>query len=279
MSSRGLVYLESYILSMKAEKIIEEGKRRNEPSLPLFFTSSPYSLNEEDRDDPEFKFKENEEASQSDIFLSTQQVRELINDVFDTPSLGPNSVQEYACVSELTDADQPSLVKNVLDDVHIDSVVKDAEESKNPHQKFPSKDLTRSPTAPKRTVSVHKEVMALFHDKNKMEMCWTFPWVDDGHLVQIEFWEKLVGRSHTKRGWLSSDHLDIWTEYLWQFRDPNADWAIASPYLSDSRFEYPLYYADGVKSGVPWLSHNIPLEVDDPISFVLAYRERMIEFY
>ncbi|GKF16518.1 ulp1 protease family, C-terminal catalytic domain-containing protein [Tanacetum coccineum] len=111
-----------------------------------------------------------------------------------------------------------------------------------------------------------------------------------------------------------------------------------------SRFEYPLYYADGVKYGVPWfennvqkvyfpinekdshwvlgelhiisglitiydslggppngketrhfwlrlreklmfqipmprLLHNIPLEVDDPISFALAYHERMIEFY
>ncbi|GJZ75723.1 hypothetical protein Tco_0640188, partial [Tanacetum coccineum] len=236
-------------------------------------------------------------------------IRELINDVFDTPSLGPNSVQEYACISELTDADQPSLVKNVLDDVHIDSVVKDAEESENPHQKFPSKvylspytqppstkvkcrkrrrrqvnierdskrmiktvvgsdgneiqllpwkeDLTRSPTTPKRTVSVHKEVMALFRDKNRMEMRWTFPWVDEDHLVQIEFWEKLVGKSHTKRGWLSSDHLDIWTEYLWQFRDPNAEWAIASPYLSDSRFEYPLYYADGVKSDVPWFANNV----------------------
>ncbi|GKC64438.1 ulp1 protease family, C-terminal catalytic domain-containing protein, partial [Tanacetum coccineum] len=218
--------------------------------------------NEEARDDPEFKVKENEEASHSYDpefkvneneeasysygFLSTQQVRELIND-------------DNACVSELMDADQPSLVKNDLDDVHIDSVVKDAEESENLCQKFPGKDLTRSPTAPKRTVTVPEVVMALFRDKNRMEMCWTFPWVDDGHLVYIEFWEKLVGRSHTKRGWLSSDHLDIWIEYFWQFRDPNADWATASPYLSDmlSRYEYSLYYADGVKYGVPWFANNV----------------------
>nr|GEU52388.1 ulp1 protease family, C-terminal catalytic domain-containing protein [Tanacetum cinerariifolium] len=301
-------------------------------------------------------------------FLSTQQVRELMNDVFYTPSLGPNSVKDDACVSELMDTDQPSLVKNVLYDVHIDSVVKDAKESENPSQKFPGKvylfpyiqlpstevkcrkkrcrevlpwkeDLTCSPTAPKRIVSVPEVVMALFRDKSRIEMHWNFPWVDDSHLVQIDFWEKLVGRSHTKRGCLSSDHLDIWIEYLWQFRDPNADWAITSPYLSDmlSRFEYPLYYTDGVKYGVPWfannvqkiplyldnaevfekknidkekylitfqytdgvplqgglygccgiwvcvflyrLSHNIPLEVDDPISFALSYRERMIEFY
>nr|GEY74941.1 hypothetical protein [Tanacetum cinerariifolium] len=234
--------------------------------------------------DPEFKVKENEEASQSDIFLSTQQVTELINNVFDTPLLSLN--YDDACVSELIDTDQPFLVKSVLDDVHINSVVKDAEESENPRQKFP--------------VSVPESVMVLFRDKNRMEMRWTFPWLDDSHLVQIKFWEKLVGRSHTKRGWLSSDHLDIWIEYLWQFRDPNADWVIASPYICDmlSRFEYPLYYVDGVKYDVPWfannvkkvyfpinekiltgLSHNIPLEVDDPISFALAYRERMIKFY
>nr|GEV81290.1 phospholipase-like protein [Tanacetum cinerariifolium] len=55
-------------------------------------------------------------------------------------------------------------------------------------------------------------------------------------------------------------------------REPNADWAMASPYLCDMlfRFQFPLYYADGVKYDVPWLSHNIPLEVDDPISFVLG---------
>ncbi|GKB87246.1 phospholipase-like protein [Tanacetum coccineum] len=304
------------------------------------------------KDDPEFKVKENEEASHSDSFLSTQQVRELMNDVFYTPSLGLNSVKDDACVSELMDVDQPSLVNMILlvPQLH-----------------------------PKRIVSVPEVIMALFRDKNRMEMRGTFPWVDDGHLVQIDFWEKLVGRSHTKRGWLSSD-------------DPNADWEIASPYLSVmlSRFEYPLYYADGVKYDVPWfantvqkvyfpinekdshwvfgelhiisglitiydslggppngietryfllqlreklmfqillyldnaevfekknidklkysitfryadgvplqgglygdcgiwvcvflyrLSHNIPLEVDDPISFALAYRIRMIEFY
>ncbi|GJU79461.1 ulp1 protease family, C-terminal catalytic domain-containing protein [Tanacetum coccineum] len=186
-------------------------------------------------------------------------VTELINDIFDTPSICPDSVQD-AFISELMDVDQPSLVKNVLDDVHIDSVVKDADESdvKTVYvRNFP--DLTRSPTAPKRTMSVPEGVMALFRDKNRMEMSWTFLWVEDGHLVQMDFWEKLVGRSHTKRGWLSIDHLDIWIEYLWQFRDPNDDWAMASPYLSDMllRFEYPLYYADGVKYGVLWFANNV----------------------
>nr|GEX75742.1 ulp1 protease family, C-terminal catalytic domain-containing protein [Tanacetum cinerariifolium] len=72
-------------------------------------------------------------------------------------------------------------------------------------------DVTRSPTSPKRTVTVPEEVNALFHDKIRMEMKWTFPW------------------------------------------EPNADWAMTSPYLCDmlSWFQYPLYYADGVKYGVP----------------------------
>ncbi|GJS99793.1 hypothetical protein Tco_0820963 [Tanacetum coccineum] len=149
------------------------------------------SKNEKARDGPEFKVKENEEASHSDV---------------EEPYFN-------------------NFVKNDLDDVHIDSVVKDAEEMRIHVKKFPvrviktvvgsdgneiqllpwKEDLTRSPTAPKRTVSVPEADMALFRDKNMMEMRWTFPWLDDGHLVQIEFWEKLVGRSHTKRGWLSSD--------------------------------------------------------------------------
>ncbi|GKF93147.1 hypothetical protein Tco_0279866, partial [Tanacetum coccineum] len=43
-------------------------------------------------DDPDFKVKDNEDASHSDSFLSIQQVRELMNNIFDTPS-GPDSVQ------------------------------------------------------------------------------------------------------------------------------------------------------------------------------------------
>ncbi|GKB07264.1 ulp1 protease family, C-terminal catalytic domain-containing protein [Tanacetum coccineum] len=67
-------------------------------------------------------------------------------------------------------------------------------------------DVTRSPTAPKRTVSVPEAVNMLFRDKNRMEMKWTFPW------------------------------------------EPNANWAMASPYLCDmlSRYHFPLYCADGV---------------------------------
>nr|GEX19512.1 hypothetical protein [Tanacetum cinerariifolium] len=119
------------------------------------------------------------------------------------------------------------------DDVQFISVMKDAEKIENetiPHKKFPGKaylslyiqppssevkyrkrrreiklekDVTLSPTAQKRIVTVPEEVNALFCDKNKMEMKWTFP----------------------------------------------------------------------------WLSHNIPLEVDDLISFALEYHERLIEFF
>nr|GEV86668.1 phospholipase-like protein [Tanacetum cinerariifolium] len=41
--------------------------------------------------------------------------------------------------------------------------------------------------------------------------------------------------------------------------EPNDDWAMASPYLSDMllRYEYPLYYADGIKYSVPWFVNNV----------------------
>nr|GEX39841.1 ulp1 protease family, C-terminal catalytic domain-containing protein [Tanacetum cinerariifolium] len=74
-----------------------------------------------------------------------------------------------------------------------------------------------------------------------------------------DLWERLVGRSSSKRGWVADDHIDIWIEYLWHFRQPNDDWAMASPYLSDmlSRYELPLYYAHGNKYGVPWFASGV----------------------
>nr|GEZ10102.1 hypothetical protein [Tanacetum cinerariifolium] len=41
--------------------------------------------------------------------------------------------------------------------------------------------------------------------------------------------------------------------------EPNADWAMASPYLCDmlSRYQFPLYYVDGVKYGVPLFANNV----------------------
>nr|GEY32548.1 hypothetical protein [Tanacetum cinerariifolium] len=129
-------------------------------------------------DDNDFKDKDNEEA----YFLTTQQVRDLVEEIFiDTPS-GPDSTQ----------------VKNVKDVVESDikTVVVPFQ-----RQKFPGKvDFSRG---------------------------------EDDFVVQMDFWEKLVGRSHAKRGWLSSDHLELWIDYLWQFKEPDDDWAMASPYLSD----------------------------------------------
>ncbi|GJX92734.1 hypothetical protein Tco_0347320 [Tanacetum coccineum] len=238
---------------------------------------------------------------------SVEGVRELINDIFDTPSIGPDSIQDV-CVSELMDVDQPSL--NVLDDVHIDSVVKDADKSDAktvevplPLQKFPSKAcLSPYMQPPSTEVKCRKRRREMKLKRVSKRLIKTV-FGSDGNEIQLLPWKEdltrsptaqknreLVDRSHTKRGWLSSD----------QFRDPNDDWAMTSPYLSDMllRFEYPLYYVNGVKYGVPWfainvekvyfpstkmiltgLSHNLPLDVDDPISVALAYRERMIEFY
>ncbi|GJY67596.1 hypothetical protein Tco_0469834 [Tanacetum coccineum] len=285
-------------------------------------------------------------------------VTELMKDIYNTHS-GPTCVQDVGVLDSM-DVDKPSLVNNVLGDVHVDSVVKDVDENdvqtvvvpyqrekklskaclspyvpppsttevkckrrrrnnnkkkqKKNHQNcdgneiqlLPWKeDLTRSPSAPKRTVSVPKEIMSLFRDKKKMEM-----------------------------------------------RKADDDLAMASPYLSDMllRWEFPSYYADGVKYGVAWfassvekdfhwclaelhlrlgvitfydslggpsdgieahlfwlelrqtlefhiplymddadvfekknidkdkLSHYLPLEVDDSINVALAYHERMIEF-
>ncbi|GKE86294.1 hypothetical protein Tco_1560036, partial [Tanacetum coccineum] len=129
-------------------------------------------------------------------------VSELLDVVKDDVNV--NSVVKEEIVKD--DVNVNSLVKEDIekDDLHVDSfvkediekdyvqfdsVVKDAEKR---HREIKlEKDVTHSPTAPKRTVSVPEEINVLFCDKNRMEMKWTFPW------------------------------------------EPNADWAMATPYLCD----------------------------------------------
>ncbi|GKC31026.1 ulp1 protease family, C-terminal catalytic domain-containing protein, partial [Tanacetum coccineum] len=286
---------------------------------------------------------------------------------------------------EKDDVHVDSFVKEDIkkDDVQFDSVVKDAEQIENetlPRQKFPGKaylslytqppstevkcrkrrreiklekDVTRSPIAPKRTVSVHEEVNALFRDKNRMEMKWTFPWEPNADwamaspylcdmLMYIDYLyltlsllfvaiqgfannvqkvyfpinEKdshwVLGELHISSGLITIyDSLGcppngIETRLFWldlreklQFQIPlfldNAEVFEKKNIVKDD-YSISFQFADGVpiQGGLYgdcglWvciflyrLSHNIPLEVDDPISFANSaqkYRERLIEFY
>nr|GEU83781.1 ulp1 protease family, C-terminal catalytic domain-containing protein [Tanacetum cinerariifolium] len=142
-------------------------------------------------------------------------VRELINDVFHTPSV------QDACVSELLDVVKDvvninSVVKEeiVKYDVNVNSLVKEDIEKDDIH-----------------VDSFVKEILG------KM-MCNLI----DGN--ELDF--SMVSRATLKEA-----------GYL--LLEPNADWAMASLYLCDmlSRFQYPLYYANGVKYGVPWFANNV----------------------
>ncbi|GKA03906.1 hypothetical protein Tco_0676687, partial [Tanacetum coccineum] len=154
--------------------------------------------------------------------------------VMDDPDSTQRTMKKDVGVSESMDVDQPSL----------DTVMKDVKTVVVPfqRQKYPSKaayplifhrrqlklnarkgavfgyvffivifngsNYSGSYAFPKcteKTISVHEGVMSLFRDKKRMDMQWNFPWLEDGHLIRMDFWEKLVGRSHTKRGWLSDD--------------------------------------------------------------------------
>ncbi|GJU71055.1 RNA-directed DNA polymerase, eukaryota [Tanacetum coccineum] len=177
----------------------------------------------------------------SQPFLSPSKVTKLINELFTSPNDSgfsqANSIFGYVdvdnmdkdgCITDVKTMSRPFLRQRRLADGNEIALLPWNE------------DLTRSPNAPKRLVSVPEEIMLLFCDKKKMEMQWTFPWLDGGYRIQMDFWERLVGRSSSKRGWLADD-------------------AMASPYLSDmlSRYELPLYYADGIKYGVPWFASGV----------------------
>nr|GEU54909.1 phospholipase-like protein [Tanacetum cinerariifolium] len=254
-------------------------------------------------DSPQFKVKDNKEACHSDFCLSTQQVQDAC-------------VSELLDVVK-DDVNVNSVVKEeiVKDDVNVNtrfvsthSVVKDAEQIENetlPRQKFPGKvylfpyiqpastevkcrkmrreiklekDVTRSPTAPKRTVTVPEEVNALFHDKNRMEMRWTFPCLGcppnriESRLFWLDLREKLQfqillfldnAEVFEKKNIVKEDY-----SISFQFADGVP---IHGCLYSDCRLWVCIFLYS--------LSHNIPLEVDDPISFALAYHEGLIEFY
>nr|GEV23528.1 hypothetical protein [Tanacetum cinerariifolium] len=69
-----------------------------------------------------------EGVSQCTSVDHVDKVRDLMNDIFDTPS-GSDSVQDVFNVYESMYVDQTSLVNNVLDDVDMDSVVEDVKQS------------------------------------------------------------------------------------------------------------------------------------------------------
>nr|GFB65172.1 hypothetical protein [Tanacetum cinerariifolium] len=100
-------------------------------------------------DDNDFKINDNEEY----YFLSTQHVRELMEEVFDTPS-GLDSTQDVGG-SESMNVDQPYLVKNVkdVDESDIKTIVVSFQ-----HHKFPSKVLV-SPYVPLQSTEVKYKKM------------------------------------------------------------------------------------------------------------------------
>ncbi|GJX30342.1 ribonuclease H-like domain-containing protein [Tanacetum coccineum] len=124
----------------------------------------------------------------SQPFLSPSKVTELINELFPFPNdLGfsqANSIFGYVdvdnmdkdgCITDVKTVARPFLRQRRLADGNEITLLPWNE------------DLTRSPNAPKRSVSVPEEIMSLFHDKKKMEMQWTFPWLDDGYRIQMDF--------------------------------------------------------------------------------------------
>ncbi|GJU05432.1 hypothetical protein Tco_1121862 [Tanacetum coccineum] len=168
----------------------------------------------------------------SQPFLSPSKVTELINELFTSPNdpgfsqanfvfgcVDVDNMDKDGCITDVKTVARPFLRQRRLADGNEIALLPWNE------------DLTRSPNAPKRSVSVPEEIISLFRDKKKMEMQWTFPWLDDGYTIQMDFWERLVGRSASKRGWLADDHIDIWIEYLWHFRQPNDDLGMQGPYM------------------------------------------------
>lgn len=108
----------------------------------------------------------------------------------------------------------------------------------------------------------------------------TFPWSKEPVRVDRRFWESLVCLDPRKKGWLMDEvrvivilsmfsgcwlikdvlrlffqqHIDLWVEYMLQFRPDDADWTMVTAYfvqllLQDS---IPVWYANGEKYKMTW---------------------------
>ncbi|GJZ50002.1 phospholipase-like protein, partial [Tanacetum coccineum] len=218
-------------------------------------------------DSPQFKVKDNEEACHSDFCLSTQQVIELINDFFHTPFV---QVQD-ACVSELLnvvkyDVNVNSVVKEeiVKDDVNVNSLVKeDIEKDDVRVDSFVKEDIEKDDVQFDNVVKDAKKIENETLPRQKFpEKAYLSPYIQPPSTevkcrkrrreIKLEKVEKKPSK-------LLLGRMELKLNYYHGKREPNADWAMASPYLYDmlSRFQYPLYYADGVKYGVPWFANNV----------------------
>ncbi|GKA19847.1 phospholipase-like protein, partial [Tanacetum coccineum] len=70
-----------------------------------------------------------------------------------------------------------------------------------------------------------------------------------------------------KKGWLGDSHLDLWVDLMWSFREPDADWAMVSPFflpciLGGSMHDY---FSNGVMYPVPWRNvEKVYFPVNEP---------------
>ncbi|GKF26191.1 hypothetical protein Tco_0082085, partial [Tanacetum coccineum] len=150
-------------------------------------------------DDPEFIAKDNEEGSYFDTFLSTQQDVGVSESMDVKTVVVPFQHQKYpykTCVSPYV---PPPLTKvkskkrrRVMKLDKLNIVIRT----------LIGPNGNEIPLLPRKEACVYKL-------RQRMDMQWTFPWLENGHVIRMDFWEKLVGRSHTKRGRLYDDHLDI----------------------------------------------------------------------
>ncbi|PWA39292.1 phospholipase-like protein [Artemisia annua] len=115
--------------------------------------------------------------------------------------------------------------------------------------------LTRPQGSPEGVVNQHPEITLLL--RSRKDMKFQLPWVNGD--FYNKFWIGLAGKDRNRRGWLSDWHIDVWFQYIWHFRQKDADWVMVGPYFNAQILyrDVPFYYADGVTYGVPWTDESV----------------------
>ncbi|GJW75168.1 hypothetical protein Tco_0134538 [Tanacetum coccineum] len=109
-------------------------------------------------------------------------------------------------------SDCPPVIGNYLKEIHLTRW---------------EENLTRDSKAPKIRIHVHKEVLDYLNQAKKP--CHMFPW-GNGLNIDEKFWQSLVARDASSKGFLTLLVVELWVQLMWYFRPKHADWAISSPH-------------------------------------------------
>ncbi|GJR42646.1 putative reverse transcriptase domain-containing protein [Tanacetum coccineum] len=157
-------------------------------------------------------------------------------------------IEENNPVTETTPVIETRIVDSTLKDkkVNLDQFMADVMHTENMKKKpgvalqspYEQQQSTTPPLAKRRTIT--SQILELIKFPNE------FDGEEQDKLESTEFFGELISPI--------LEHLELWVELLWQFRAPDADWAIVGPHFCPTILGggMHIYHSNAKRGHVPW---------------------------